>query len=286
MEKSISIAGNMYLMHCDSSNDYKARVFLGANIRVLESTESYNDGQWHYYAATRNGDTFSLYVDGVLVDSETSAGVSLNDYAAGGLAIGNLSSISGKRIVSSGTLDELKVYTTALSAAQIETDYLTYTQPLLVITETDESTRIIEGNSNDSYEVSLAIEPSSNVDVIISSDVIDFGTGAGLGLVLTFTPANWNIAQQVVVDVEDDEVDNGVRTETITHMTESDDATFAGRNTMLDVTIIDNDGECGSWGYKTADVNFDCRVDIEDLSIIAANWLKCTDPTNVDCILP
>jgi hypothetical protein len=279
-------AGNMYLMHCDKSNDYKARLFLGANIRTLESSESYNDGQWHYYVATRNGDTFSLYVDGVLVDSETSAGVTLNDYAAGGLAIGNLSSIPTRRIVSSGTLDELQVYTSALSAAQIETDYLTYTQPLMVITETDESTRIIEGYSNDSYEVSLAVEPAADVDVIISSDVIDFGTGAGAGLVLTFTPANWNIAQQVVVDVEDDEVDNGAGTETITHMTESDDTTFAGRYTMLDVEIIDNDGGCGSWGYKTADVNFDCRVDIEDLSIIAANWLKCTDPTNADCILP
>ncbi len=281
-----NVAGNMYLMHCDTANGYKARLYLGANIRVLQSTESYNDGQWHHYTATRNGDTFSLYVDGALVDTETAAGISLNDYAAGGLAIGNLSSLASKRLVSSGTLDELKVYTTALSAAQIETAYQAYTQPLVVITETDESTRIIEGYSNDSYEVSLALEPAADVDVIISSDAINFGTGAGEGLVLTFTAANWNIAQQVVIDVEDDEVDNGVRTETITHKTESDDITFAGRYTMLDVTVIDNDGGCGSWGYKTADVNFDCRVDIEDLSIIAASWLKCTDPKNVDCILP
>lgn len=36
------------------------------------------------------------------------------------------------------------------------------------------------------------------------------------------------------------------------------------------------EAECGDFGYLESDVNKDCIVDVEDLSIIVADWLKCT----------
>ena len=165
-------AGNMYLMSCDKLNEYKARWFLGANCPALLSTDSYNDDQWHHYAATREGNIFSLYVDGVLVATETAAGVSLNDGT--GLGIGNLTNTYAKRIVASGSLDELKIYTSALSSTQIEAAYNEYAGSTIVITETDGDTKVVEGYSTDSYMLSLAFEPTSDVSVTLSNDILDY----------------------------------------------------------------------------------------------------------------
>jgi hypothetical protein len=41
--------------------------------------------------------------------------------------------------------------------------------------------------------------------------------------------------------------------------------------------------ECGDWGYKRADLNYDCKVDFEDFAIFAEDWLKCTTPGGQDC---
>lgn len=41
---------------------------------------------------------------------------------------------------------------------------------------------------------------------------------------------------------------------------------------------------CGDWGYSPSDLNFDCEVNIEDLSILAASWLNCTNPYQEGCL--
>lgn len=51
---------------------------------------------------------------------------------------------------------------------------------------------------------------------------------------------------------------------------------------------MDAAGSCGDNGYLTSDISGpdgipDCYVDIYDFAQIAANWLDCTDPNNVDC---
>jgi hypothetical protein len=41
--------------------------------------------------------------------------------------------------------------------------------------------------------------------------------------------------------------------------------------------------ECGDWGYKPGDLNRDCRVDLRDFALIAADWLECTLPNGENC---
>ncbi len=41
---------------------------------------------------------------------------------------------------------------------------------------------------------------------------------------------------------------------------------------------------CGEWGYHSGDMNYDCKVDMEDVSVLAVNWMNCTDPDNEDCV--
>jgi len=41
---------------------------------------------------------------------------------------------------------------------------------------------------------------------------------------------------------------------------------------------------CGEWGYYEGDLNYDCKVDLGDTSVLAVNWLNCTAPDNEDCV--
>lgn len=54
---------------------------------------------------------------------------------------------------------------------------------------------------------------------------------------------------------------------------------IAGWNALL---LVSENG-CGSWGIPYGDINFDCRVNFEDFSLMAADWLNCTDPTDDSC---
>lgn len=40
---------------------------------------------------------------------------------------------------------------------------------------------------------------------------------------------------------------------------------------------------CGEWGFFAPDLNRDCRVDLVDFSILAADWAKCTVPLEAGC---
>ena len=71
--------------------------------------------RWHFIAATSNGTTNTLYLDGVLI---------------GSVASGTLTSVSTSLFISSGIsgrfeglLDDIKIYNYALSAIQIQHEY-------------------------------------------------------------------------------------------------------------------------------------------------------------------
>jgi hypothetical protein len=51
-------------------------------------------------------------------------------------------------------------------------------------------------------------------------------------------------------------------------------------NTMVDfqLTVTSCTG-----GYLPGDLNQDCYVNLEDFSLLAMDWLKCSDPLNVNC---
>lgn len=49
------------------------------------------------------------------------------------------------------------------------------------------------------------------------------------------------------------------------------------------VTCNDAVTTCGSWGYKDADTNGDCRVALADFAKLAENWNNCSNPTETEC---
>jgi RHS repeat-associated protein len=79
---------------------------------------SITDGIWHQVAATWNGTTVVMYVDGQSIGSQAYS-TSLGSADSSGLMLG---AIYGSNYMSGG-LDEVSIYPSALSAAQILNDY-------------------------------------------------------------------------------------------------------------------------------------------------------------------
>jgi trimeric autotransporter adhesin len=112
----------------------------GTTINLATSSSAYNDGQWHYAAATQGPGGMTLYVDGagVATNSSTTA-TNFNGYwRVGG---DSLSGWGANNSFFKGTLDEAAVYPTVLTAAQVATHYhaspaATNTPPTAAFTST------------------------------------------------------------------------------------------------------------------------------------------------------
>src|SRR5207245_1686591 len=85
---------------------------------VAGSISGWTDGQWHYVAATYNGSTAALYVDGQLLNSTTfSDGLVAQTEA---LIIGAFQDGNGYRTSGfGGSMDEVRVSKTALAGTAI-----------------------------------------------------------------------------------------------------------------------------------------------------------------------
>jgi xanthine/CO dehydrogenase XdhC/CoxF family maturation factor len=112
------------------------------------------------------------------------------------------------------------------------------------ITQSAGSTNVSEaGSSSDSYTFVLKTRPTSNVVVTVKPDAqTSLGFGAGTPITLTFTSANWNTPQTIIVTAIDDSAAEGVHTSSITHSFSSTDTNYNNitiQNVVAQVT--DND---------------------------------------------
>ncbi len=108
----------------------------------------------------------------------------------------------------------------------------------VVLIESGAVTNVTEGGATDTYTLVLRSQPTA--DVVIT---LDPGTQlATSATTVTFTPANWNIAQTVTVTAIDDTVVEGSHTGTINHTVTSGDANYNGIGiTAVVANITDND---------------------------------------------
>jgi hypothetical protein len=82
---------------------------------------------------------------------------------------------------------------------------------------------------------------------------------------------------------DNDTAGDGVR-DTFLYDAGNGDTTVIDNPTMYKTVVLTSGPKCGDLGYFSNDVNRDCYVDIFDFSDMAAIWLQCSDPTEVDCI--
>jgi large repetitive protein len=113
----------------------------------------------------------------------------------------------------------------------------------IVLTESSGSTSVTEAGSTDTIDVVLSAQPSSNVGLTVtSSDTTEATVSVGS---LTFTTGNWNTAQTVTITGQNDLVQDGDVTSSITFAINSgstaDSNYLAVANKTVTMSTIDND---------------------------------------------
>jgi len=123
---------NIYL----SAGKVKVDVFpiAGSTYKTLTGTTTLTINTWTHVAATYDGTTIKIYVNGVL--NASGAGTNLASPIASTLWIGNIPPSGAGSVYFLGTLDEVRIWNTVNTAKQINTNMtacLTGTEPGLVL---------------------------------------------------------------------------------------------------------------------------------------------------------
>jgi len=107
-------------------------IFDGSAWEVISSNASVNDGNWHHVAATRSGNTVSLYIDGVLDINGTFNNLAqTSTMVIGNLWINGAISTEYGGYSFQGKIDEVRIWNVARSQADIQanmSNYLTMPQ--------------------------------------------------------------------------------------------------------------------------------------------------------------
>ncbi|WP_448625443.1 PKD domain-containing protein [Geodermatophilus sp. URMC 64] len=238
--------------------DTAGRVLFGVHpgaARTVASTQRYNDGRWHHVVATLGPDGMVLYVDGRVVGSrtDTKAAQAYNGYWRVG-ADGNW----GGAWTFSGRIDEVAVYPSVLSAAQVANHYAVATtgQPIN-LPPTAAFT-----SSVDHLDATFGAGRSTDRDGTIASYAWNFGdgtTGTGPAPAHAYSRAGtWT----VTLTVTDDDGATATRTASVTTTepppnvlpTAAFDATATGRTVVLDAArSTDADGTVVSHAWTFGD---------------------------------
>lgn len=143
----------------------------------------------------------------------------------------------------------------------------------VLVLQSAQRVEVTEGGTADSYQIALLSIPMANVQVTVDpDDQTDLGAGAGVAIVLTFTPANALIPQTVSVTAVDDAAAEGTHTSTITHSLTSTDSRYEAFSVPNVVaTITDNDSIVALAG----DYNHNSAVDAGDYVL----WRKTLGST-------
>jgi large repetitive protein len=113
----------------------------------------------------------------------------------------------------------------------------------LIVIESGGDSEVSEAGTQDSFTVMLNGEPASNVVLTVTS--LDVSEVTASPATLTFTPANWALAQTVTLTgVDDPFVDGNQITQVIVSVNAalSDDAYDAVADVTVEVTTTDDDG--------------------------------------------
>ena len=136
----------------------------------------------------------------------------------------------------------------------------------LIITETNNRTRVIEGGPTDAYQVELTSEPTDPITIALTPDAQTTVTPA----FLTFDATNWNTPHLVTVTAVDDLDIEGLHTSTINHTVTGADPNYNGLTIALIAEVIDNDDigfEIGNLEILEGDIGLTNLVFTVTLSI-------------------
>ena len=225
----------------------------GAVRSVAETPTSYNNGQWHHVAATQGADGMKLYVDGVLVASN--AATDARNYV-GYWRLGSDRTFGGTTSnYFAGEIDEVAVYPTVLTGAQVRahfeaTGQVAVNQPPTAAFTTTKSF------------LGLAVDGSGSADAdgTISSYSWNWGDGtaAGSGVTANHTYAGAG-TYTVTLTVTDDDGATATKTASVTMAAnQAPTASFTDSESFLSLSVngsasSDPEGPVASYAWSWGD---------------------------------
>ena len=236
----------------------------------LDSVGLVNDDRWHHVVAVYDGATASLYIDGVLDNSSERAGlIDINDLPITiGARYDDATTVSHSF---NGLIDDVRVYSYSLSAAQIEALAAMGSLVPVVDAGQDQTFSMQDGFvqldgtvTDDGKPVAATLEwskISGPGDVVFSDTAIEdptatFSEVGTYVLRLTADDTTAAVYDEVTITVENptcqDVIDDGL------------------------LFVADISGPAGSP---------DCYIDLYDFAMFAGDWLRCNDPQDPDCEL-
>ncbi len=238
---------------------------------TLTGTANINDGYWHHIAGTYDGQRVVLYVDGqVDAEMEVSGLIALKPEITHA-AIGNRLDNAPLRGWN-GLIDDVRLYSYAISADDVA-DLVRLGQNVIPRVDAGENLSL-----SLTYEDTLLIDA---VGIDLNGDVLNY---------------KWEYVGPAAVEfVTGDDVEKptvrfsqqGVYT---FRVTVDDGKAGLGGDIYDEVVVTVTSPSCAdviAQGLVLAsDLNRDCRVDLQDLAMIAADWIRCYDPQDVSCENP
>jgi glucose/arabinose dehydrogenase len=140
-------------------------------------------------------------------------------------------------LVSDGVLNinfDASINNASIAAIEI----IPFTDPAVIIKQTNGKTEVVEGGGSDTYSIVLNTKPTEDVVVTLQYDnQVNVNQS-----VLTFTPNNWSTPQVVTVTAVDDTAAEGSHFSTINHVASSTDGNYNQISVpSISVSIVDNE---------------------------------------------
>ncbi|KQO01866.1 hypothetical protein ASF21_09920 [Arthrobacter sp. Leaf234] len=123
-----SLTGNSGSYDRQTYMDNEGRIWFGVypnTVRTLNSSKSYNDGQWHHVVSSLGPAGMALYIDGVLIGkrADTTRGQGFQGvWRVGGDNLGGWPNQPASYYFN-GVIDDVAIYPTELTRAQIQAHY-------------------------------------------------------------------------------------------------------------------------------------------------------------------
>jgi hypothetical protein len=244
------------------------------------TADIFPSGEWHHMVGTYDGFTIKLYIDGVEAASETfDTYLPLYAFTNQVLTIGaknknvNFNDYPGDYM--NGKLDDMRVYSYAIDLDTVRS----------LVALGQNSAPAVESITVPANLILTGI----TLDVPVNATIYDAHDDAISYLWEQVSPA----APAVVFSsttVEDPTVTIAQAGTYVLRLT-IDDGVYGTTGTIYkDVEIVVSDANCAKVKADgllyAADLDENCHVNIYDFALMAADWLKCNDPQDLNCVNP